>query len=59
LQKRNLKNNLIFILTDDVDLIDDNNLRLLAFSNEIMFFNIFDYFENNLSNLNMNLSLNN
>jgi hypothetical protein len=24
-----------------------------------MFFNIFDYFENNLSNLNMNLSLNN
>ncbi|MDR1944756.1 MAG: hypothetical protein LBQ59_01355 [Candidatus Peribacteria bacterium] len=59
LQKRNFKNNLIFVLTDDMDLIDDRNLKLLSFSNEIIYFNIFDYFENNLENLNVNLSLNN
>jgi hypothetical protein len=59
LQKRNFKNNLIFVLTDDMDLIDDNNLKLLSFSNEIIFFNIFDYFENNLSDLDVGLSLNN
>jgi hypothetical protein len=59
LQKQNLKNNMIFVLTDETDLVNDRNLQLLSFSNQIIFFNIFDYFENNLCDLDVNLSLTN
>jgi hypothetical protein len=59
LQRQNLRNNLVFVLTDETDLIDDKNLKLLSFSNQIIFFNIFDYFENNLADFGVDLSLNN
>ena len=59
LQKRNIKNNLIFILTDDTDILENRNLKLLSITNEIIFFNIFDYFENNLTNANSTITLQN
>lgn len=55
---RNFKNNLIFILTDEVKKIDEKLLRLASNSNEIVVINIFDNFENNLTNLPIELSLN-
>lgn len=55
---RNIKDNLIFILTDEVEKIDEKLLRLISNNNEIVVVNIFDDFENNLTNLPFDLSLN-
>lgn len=55
--KGSLQNNLIFIFTDNTDLIENKNLKLLTIKNELIFFNIFDYFENNLSDENITTSL--
>lgn len=52
----NVEDNLIFILTDQTDFVNDKNLKLLSLKNEVIFFNIFDYFENNLDNVDANLS---
>lgn len=49
--KRNIKNNLIFILTDDIEIKNDKILKLLWIENEIIFINIFDIFETNLTEL--------
>ncbi len=55
-RKANTKNNLIFILTDDLDLESiRKNLKSLALQNEIVFINIFDFFENNLEKIDSNL----
>ncbi|MDR3150852.1 MAG: hypothetical protein LBU14_04590 [Candidatus Peribacteria bacterium] len=48
---------MIFFLTDETDIVDDKNLKLLSMTNEIIFFNLFDYFENNLENLDVYLTL--
>lgn len=56
--KRGVKDNLIFILTDNIFNIDEKLLRLVWNKNELVFINIFDYFENNLTNLWWNISLN-
>lgn len=57
LVSRNIKNNLIFILTDENKKIDEKLLRLISSNNEIVVINIFDDFENNLTNLPIELSL--
>jgi hypothetical protein len=44
-------------MTDETDFIDNKDLKLLSIKNEVIFFNIFDYFENNLGDLTENLSL--
>lgn len=54
---RNIKDNVIFILTDEVEIIDEKLLRLVSNNNEIVIINIFDSFENNLSDLPIELSL--
>ena len=59
LQKRNIKNNLIFVLTDDTEVKNSRSLKLLSFSNEIIYLNIFDYFENNLLVSNSRITLKN
>ena len=56
--KQNFKNNLIFILTDDSNFKNEKQLKLLWNTNEIIFINIMDNFENNLCNLDMNFSFN-
>ena len=58
LVKKWIKNNLIFILTDNIFNIDEKLLRLVSNKNELIFINIFDYFENNLTKLWWNISLN-
>ncbi len=57
--KNKIKENLIFILTDATDQIDEKLLKLVSNKNDIVFINIFDYFENNLSNLLWDIVLNN
>ena len=57
INKKNIRNNLIFILTDDTNFIDDNILKLASIENQIILINIFDYFENNLFDINSNISL--
>jgi hypothetical protein len=47
--KLNTKNTFIFILSDDLDLIDEKTLKILSINNQIIFINIFDDFENNLT----------
>lgn len=54
-----INNNLVFILTDDVSNIDEKLLKLATNRNEIVVINIFDYFENNLSDLLWSLTINN
>lgn len=49
LNKRNIRNNLIFILTDDTNIVNYQNLKILWLDNEIILLNIFDVIENNLS----------
>ncbi|MDP2090345.1 MAG: DUF58 domain-containing protein [Candidatus Gracilibacteria bacterium] len=49
--KRNIKNNLIFILTDDSEIKNEKILKLLGRENEIIYINILDDFENKLSDL--------
>ncbi|MCD5380756.1 DUF58 domain-containing protein [Candidatus Gracilibacteria bacterium] len=48
IKKYNIKNSLIFVLTDSLE-IDTDQLKYLGISNEIVVINIFDYFENNLT----------
>ena len=48
IKKLNIKNTLILHLTDSLS-PDINQLKYLNISNEIIIINIFDYFENNLS----------
>lgn len=48
LMKLKIKDNLIFILTDDILENEDSNLKVLWLRNEIIFINIFDFLENNL-----------
>ena len=55
--KSEIKNNLIFIITDETNIIDNKNLKLLTIWNEVIFFNIFDNFENNLLEENLSLTL--
>lgn len=43
--KRNIKNNLIFILTDDTEIKNEKLLKIISKENEIVFINIFDEFE--------------
>ncbi|MCD5385381.1 DUF58 domain-containing protein [Candidatus Gracilibacteria bacterium] len=56
--KRQLKNNLIFILTDDLQNINEKLLKLIGVNNELVFININDYFENNLIENSINITLN-
>ncbi|MBW7955067.1 DUF58 domain-containing protein [Candidatus Gracilibacteria bacterium] len=43
-----IKNSLVFLLTDKVDNFLDKNLKILGIKNDVVYINIFDYFENNL-----------
>jgi len=61
-----LKRNLIFVLTTDTSIENSNILKLVWEENEIIYINIFDYFENNLEipwialkNIELNLWINN
>jgi uncharacterized protein (DUF58 family) len=56
--KRQIKNNLIFILTDDISKPNEKLLRLIWSKNEIIYINIFDYFENNLVKLDLDTNFN-
>lgn len=56
LEKLNLKNNLIFFLWDNLE-PNINKLKYLNIRNEIIYINIFDYFENNLSDDNFELNI--
>lgn len=55
LVKQKIQNNLIFILTDDIFLEDEKNLKTIGIKNEVIFINIFDYLENNLEKKEPNL----
>lgn len=59
LNKINTKNTLIFFISDDLNLDIEKNIKLLWYSNQVIYLNIFDHFENNLSNIWIDLSLNN
>lgn len=52
-----IKNSLMFFLSDKVDEIDDKYLKIQSIKNDFIYINIFDYFENNLSNDNDILKL--
>jgi len=49
--KRNVRNNLIFILTDDIEIKNDKILKLLWRENEIIYINIFDLLEINIEGI--------
>ncbi len=49
LYTKEIKNNLIFILTDEYKNLNDKYFKALAIKNDIIFINIFDDFENNLN----------
>jgi hypothetical protein len=49
LKKLNIKDNLIFILSDYIFDENDKNLSILSLGNEIIYINIFDVLENNLN----------
>lgn len=52
LKKLKIRDNLIFILSDNLDIKENTKkLKNLSFENEIIFINIFDYFENNLDKI--------
>ena len=51
LNKIKLENNLVFILSDKDSLENTKQLKLLNLKNEVIFINIFDYFENNLGDI--------
>lgn len=57
--KRNIKNNLIFILTDNSEIKDEKLLKLLWRENEIIYINILDDFESKLSDFWWLFSFNN
>lgn len=57
INKLNIRKNLIFILTDDTKFDDENVLKIAWLENDIIVINIFDYFENNLGEDNVNIWL--
>lgn len=57
LNKINIKNTLIFVITDEINDLIDNNLNILSKKNNIYYINVFDNFENNLLNIDLDLSL--
>ena len=57
INRKNIRNNLIFILTDDTNFTNENILKLVSTWNQVILINIFDYFENNLMDFNSNISL--
>ena len=57
LNKINTQNTLIFIISDEIKDDLNNNLKILSKKNEIYYINIFDNFENNLINIDLDLSL--
>ena len=54
-----INNNLIFVLTDNDEIKQDKDWKLLWVKNEVIYVNIYDYFENNLISLNEDISLSN
>lgn len=58
LKKLNIKDNLIFILSDYIFDENDKNLSILSLGNEIIYVNIFDVLENNLNDFWNEISLN-
>ena len=56
LVNRKIKDNLIFILTDNIDRVDEKLLRLSSSNNDIIYVNIFDFLENNLSGIDSSIS---
>jgi len=56
IKKNNLRDNLIFFIWDSIE-PDLNMLKYLNIKNEIIYINIFDYFENNLSEDNFEFNL--
>ncbi len=54
-----INNNLVFVLTDNDKLEDSKDWRLLWLKNEVIYINIYDYFENNLVKENTNINLTN
>ncbi len=57
INKININKNLIFILTDDTNFNDEKVLKIFWTKNEVILINIFDYFENNLIDENVNITL--
>jgi len=55
---RKTKNNLIFVITDKTEDFEIKDLKLIWEQNDLVFINIFDYLENNLSHLKENISIN-
>lgn len=45
-----IKNSLVFLLTDKMAEFEEKNLKIASLKNDFVYINIFDYFENNLSN---------
>ena len=58
LKKLNIKDNLIFILSDYIFDENNKNLSILSLGNEIIYVNIFDVLENNLNDFWNEISLN-
>jgi hypothetical protein len=52
-----IKNSLVFLLTDKIEEIDDKYLKIQSIKNDFIYINIFDNFENNLSEDNSVLKL--
>ena len=55
--KNKTKNNLIFLLTDDIENISEKKLRLISSLNDLVIINIFDIFENELVDFKTDISL--
>jgi len=55
--KNKTKNNLIFLLTDNVESISEKKLRLISSLNDLIIINIFDVFENELFDFDTDISL--
>ena len=58
LRQKRIKNHLIFLLTDSVDLPEESSLRSVLEQNDCIVIHIFDSFENTLSTQNMHLLVN-
>lgn len=58
INKLNIRKNLIFILTDDMNFENESILKVVWNENDIILINIFDNFENNLLSEKANISLN-
>jgi len=54
-----ITNNLVFVLTDNDKIKNTKNWKLLWLKNEVIYINIYDYFENNLANLSGDINLSN